>query len=176
MSPATEPSPTPCRAPWRWLGGAVADYRRAYADRKAELLRRWVAGASDERLESVMRAPFGGVLRWQIFTTMRQRFDGDRASGLEAVVEFRIRRPGRQAVDRYQLAMAGGRCRRLKHAERSPAVTLEMDSPSFLRLVGGASGAPILMVTRRLKVRGDFLLAARLPGLLKIPRAPDERE
>ena len=114
------------------------------------------------------------MLRWQIFTTMRQRFDGERAPGLEAVVEFRIHRPGRQGVDRYQLAMAGGRCRRLRHSERSPTVTLEMDSASFLRLVGGASGAPILMVTRRLKVRGDLLLAVRLPGLLNIPRAPDE--
>jgi hypothetical protein len=54
-------------------------------------------------------------------------------------------------------------------------VILEMDSVSFLRLVGGAAGAPGLVVRGRLRVGGDLLLAARLPTLLKIPRTRDER-
>lgn len=122
-----------------------------------------------------MRGSLRGILLWQIFTTMRQRFDGDRGRRVEAVVEFRIGRPGRRLVDRYQLVMAGGRCRRPRHGTLTPTVTLEVDSVSFLRLVGGVAGAPGLLLRGRLKVGGDLLLAARLPTLLNIPRAPDER-
>jgi putative sterol carrier protein len=154
---------------------AVGRGRRRFADRKAELLRRWVAAAPDARLDSVMRGPLRAVLLWQIFATMRERFDGDRASGVDAVVEFRIRRAVRDTVDRYQVVMAGGRCTTTKHGEQAPTVALEMDSVSFLRLVGGAASAPGLVLRGRLSVRGDFLLAARLPRLLNIPAAPNER-
>ena len=122
-----------------------------------------------------MRGPLRRVLLWQIFATMCQRFDGDRGRRVDAVIEFKIGRTGRQRVDRYQLIMAGGRCRRPRHRRRTANVILEMDSVSFLRLVGGAAGAPGLVVRGRLRVGGDFLLAARLPTLLKIPRTPDER-
>jgi hypothetical protein len=122
-----------------------------------------------------MRGPLRRVLLWQIFATMRQRFDGDRGLRVEAVIEFRIGRPGRQRVDRYQLIMAGGRCRRPRHRRQAARVILEMDSVSFLRLIGGAAGAPGLLVRGRLKVAGDLLVAARLPTLLRIPRTPDER-
>jgi hypothetical protein len=137
------------------LRAVVAGCRRRVADRKADMLRRWVGRASDDRLESVMRGPLRRVLLRQVFTTMCQRFDGERGRRVEAIVEFRVGRPGRQLVDRRQIVMARGRCRRPTHRADAPSVTLEMDSVSF-------------------KVRGDLLLAARLPGLLNIPRGPDE--
>ena len=46
-----------------------------------------------------------------------------------------------------------------------------MGPATFLRLVGGASGAPKLMLQGRLWVWGDLVLAARLPVLLNIPQA-----
>jgi len=76
--------------------------RRWLADRKAELLARWVANASDAQLEVAMHPPLRRILLWQIFTTMRQRVD---AWPADAVVEFRIRRHRSPRVDRYQLSM-----------------------------------------------------------------------
>jgi hypothetical protein len=71
--------------------------------------------------------------------------------------------------------MAGGRCRRPRHRRQAARVILEMDSVSLLRLIGGAAGAPGLLVRGRLKVAGDLLVAAPLPTLLRFPRTPDER-
>jgi hypothetical protein len=52
-----------------------------------------------------------------------------------------------------------------------PSVTPDMGPATFLRLVGGASGAPKLMLQGRLGVWGDLVLAARLPELLNLPKA-----
>jgi hypothetical protein len=101
----------------RKRGGGV---RRWLADRKAEMFARWVRHASDERLGSVMHSPLRGILLWQVFRTICQRFDRARAAKLDAVVEFRIRgrRPGR--LDRYQVAVAGGDCATRRRGERTP--------------------------------------------------------
>ena len=169
-----EPSPTPGRAAWRRRGVAVASLRASLADRKAGLLRRWVAGAPDQRLESVMRGHLRRALLWQIFRTMRQRVDGRLPSGTDAVIEFTISRPDGRVPDRYEVVVANGRCTTTRHGDHRPTVALAMDSVSFLRLVTGTTGVAALLLRRRLRVRGDFLLAARLPGLLRIPRAPEE--
>ena len=117
-----------------------------------------------------MRGLHRRVLLWQIFRTMRQRVDPDRGWGGDAVVEFRIRRHRADGVDRYQLAVADGRCTTTRSAKRTPTLTLEMQPVVFLRLVGGAASAPALILTRRLRISGDLVLAARLPTLLKTPR------
>ena len=122
-----------------------------------------------------MGSPLRGVLLWQIFRTMRRRFAADQASGVDAVVEFRIRRSRSARIDRFQVAIAGGRCTTTRGGERIPTVTLDMGSASFLRLVGGVDGATKLVLLGRLRVRGDPFLAARLPKLLNIPkRGPRE--
>jgi putative sterol carrier protein len=148
----------------------VKSPRHRLPDRKAELLARWVKAVPDERLEAVMRSSLRRVLLWQIFRTMRQRVDPDRGWGGDAVVEFRIRRYRGDGVDRYQLAIVEGRCTTTRSAKRTPTLTLEMQPVGFLRLVGGAASAPAMILTRKLRVSGDLLLAARLPTLLKIPR------
>jgi len=130
---------------------------------------RWVHRASTARLESTMRSPLRAVLLWQIFATMCRRFDGDLEPELDAVIEFRIHRRGSLRVDHYRIAMAGGRCKRTR-SRRTPAVALDTDAVSFLRLVGGAAAPAALLLSGKLKVHGDVLLGARLPRLLNIPR------
>jgi putative sterol carrier protein len=149
-------------------------HRHRFADLKAELLARWVAGASTERLDAVMRGPLRGVLLWQIFRTMRRRFDPDQARGIDAVVEFRIRRSRGGRVDRFQVVIADGRCTTASAGGGVPTVTLDMGAVTFLRLVSGADGALRLVLRGRLRVGGDLFLAARLPQLLNIPRRPGD--
>ncbi len=137
------------------------------------MLARWVGGASDERLKAVMGSPLRALLLWQIFTTMRQRFDPRRAQGLHAIVEFRIRRTRGRTIDRYQVTMTADRCTPTRRSNQAPTVTLDMDSVSFLRLVSGSAAAPSLLLRGKLKVHGNILLAARLPSLLSVPKPPD---
>jgi SCP-2 sterol transfer family len=89
--------------------------------------------------------------------TIRQRAEPDKA--ISAVVEFRItgRRDG--GIDRYQLTLTGGRCRTSTRGTRRPALTLELEPVAFLRLVGGTASAQRLLITGKLKLRGDLMLA-----------------
>ncbi len=139
-----------------------------FADLKAEALAWWVRRASDQRLQSVMRSRLRGVLLWQIFRTICQRAQPD--TRLNAVVEFRITGRRNGSIDRYQLMLDDGRCRRARRGGRSPALTLELEPVAFLRLVGATASAPRLLIAGKLKLRGDLMLALALPAALRLPR------
>jgi hypothetical protein len=140
-----------------------------FADLKAEALAWWVRRTADQRLQSVMRSPLRGVLLWLIFRTVRQR--AQPAARVNAIVEFQIsgRRDG--GVDCYRLALTGGRGRRSRRAGQRPAVTLELEPVAFLRLVGGTASPQRLLLARKLKLRGDLMLALDLPTALRLPRS-----
>lgn len=148
--------------------------RRWFPDVKARALAWWVRGSSDERLRSVMHSRVRGVLLWEIFRTIRQRAQpGPRT---DAVVEFRVagRRDG--GVDRYRLVLADGRGRAARRDGRPPALTLELEPVAFLRLVGGTASPERLLLTGRLRLRGDLVLALGLPRALRLPeRSPGGR-
>ena len=146
--------------------------RHPFADLKARLLARWVAGAPDERLARTMGGPLRRVLIWQIFRTMRQRADAERVAGIDAIVEFQVRGGRHGRTDRRQVVIANGRCKTPARATRRPTLTVQLTPVAFLRLVGGASGPSRLVMTGGLKVRGDLLLAMRLPQVLGIPGRP----
>jgi hypothetical protein len=142
--------------------------RRWFPDRKAEALAWWVRTASGQRLQSVMRSRFRGVLLWQIFRTICQRAQPD--ARIDAVVEFRITGGRDGGIDRYRLALTDGRCRRPIRRGRRPALTLELEPVAFLYLVAGTMSPQRLLISGRLKLRGDIMLALALPTALRLPR------
>ena len=122
---------------------------------------------SDERLHSVIRSRVRGVLLWLIFRTIRQRAQPE--TSVDVVVEFRItgRRDG--GVDRYRLALTGGRASSARLAGQKPALTLKLEPVAFLRLAGGTVSPQRLLIGRKLKLRGDLMLALVLPTALRLP-------
>jgi hypothetical protein len=137
------------------------------ADLKAEALAWWVRRTTDQRLQSVIRSRVRGVLLWLILRTIRQRARPD--TRVNAVVEFRItgRRDG--GVDRYRLALSGGRASKSGLARQEPALTLELEPVAFLRLTGGTASPQRLLLAGKLKLRGDLVLAMALPTALRLP-------
>ena len=115
-----------------------------------------------------MHGRLRGFLVWQIFRTIRQRARPD--PRVNAVVEFRItgRRGG--GVARYQLTFTGGRCRASRRREHKATLTLELGPVAFLRLVGGTASPGRLLITGKLKLRGDLFLALALPTALRLPQ------
>jgi hypothetical protein len=141
--------------------------RRWFADLKAEALAWWVRRTSDQRLRSLTGSRLRGVLLRQIFRTIGRRAQPN--PRLNAVVEFRIsgRRDG--GFDRYQLALADGRCTTSRHGGHRPALTLELEPVAFLRLVGGTVSAQRLLIAGKLKLCGDLMVALALPAALRLP-------
>ena len=117
------------------------------------------------------------ILLWQIFRTICQRSQPD--TRINAVVEFRIAGCRDGSIARYQLMFADGRCTRSKHGEHRPALTLELGPVALLRLLGGTASPVRLLVSGKLKLRGDLMLAVALPAALRLPNrctpAPRDR-
>jgi hypothetical protein len=140
-----------------------------FADLKAEAFAWWVRRAADERLQRVIRSRLRGVLLWLIFRTIRQRAQPD--PRVNAVVEFGITGGRDGAIDCYRLALTGGRGRRSGRSGQEPALTLELEPVGFLRLAGGTASPQRLLMTRKLKLRGDLILALALPTALRLPKS-----
>jgi putative sterol carrier protein len=128
-----------------------------------------VAEASDEELAEGVRQN-RDVLLEEVFRQMPEHFRTDHAPDLRTVIEWRIGDRQGGGHDRYQLVIEDGSCRAVRDGEAEPVVTFTIGAVDFLKLITGNAAGPMLFTFGRLKVRGDLLLAARLPRLFAIPR------
>ncbi len=64
----------------------------------------------------------------------------------------------------FQVKVADGQCDVEEGAPRPAVATLNVSLPNFLRLASGKLGGLHAIVTGRLRVSGDVLLAKRMGG------------
>lgn len=132
-----------------------------------------VREASDDQLRDGLAANRDLILG-EIFRRMPERFDPERAQGVEATVEWRIlERPG-GGHDTWHLVLRRGRCEVFDGPAESPTVIYEIKPVDFIRLITGDAGGPKLFLFGRLKIRGNLMLATRMQTFFLIPGAdPD---
>jgi putative sterol carrier protein len=130
---------------------------------------RLVAGTSDKQLAAGLEQNRELILS-EVFGRMAEHFRPERAGGVDAVVEWRIR-GGPDGHDRWQTAIRGGTCEVRRNGTERPRVTLTAGPVDFIRLTTGNASGPSLFLRGRLKIRGDLLLARRIQGMFRIPRA-----
>ena len=139
------------------------------AQRLADSLARAYSRAPSELRELALRGPQRRLVLRQIFRTMQRSFDRERGRDVDAVLRWEIAGAGERA-DRWQVAIAEGRCRASRRLDREPTITIRLDGPTFLELVTGTSPPPALFMSGRLRVEGDPMFAARLTSLFRVPR------
>jgi predicted lipid carrier protein YhbT len=71
--------------------------------------------------------------------------------------------------DRWFVLLHRGRCEVGRDLGVKPRVTLTVGPLDFLRLVTGAADPRRMFFTRRLRMRGDLLWAARMPSFFRPP-------
>ena len=129
-----------------------------------------VRDASDDQLAEGMRVNRELILG-EIFRRMGDHFDAVRAGKVEAVIEWRILEPEEGEFDRWQMVIEERRCMVSRDGERKPSVTYTVGPVDFIRLITGHRSGPELFMLGRLKVRGNLMLAARMPAWFRIPGA-----
>ena len=160
-----EPSgePNPARSPG--IVGGEGDGRvdgRAVLGRLAErageaALTAVVRGRSDEQLHRLFdRGPGLPVM----FKGMERAFRPEEARGYEGAVQYDLRL--REGVRSFAVTIGDGRARAREGVADTPAVTLRMGVPAFVRLAAGEAYPPKLLVEGELEVAGDINVAARL--------------
>lgn len=131
-----------------------------------------VRDATDDQLREGLAANRDLILG-EIFRRMPERFDPNRARGVEAVVEWQIlQRPG-GGEDTWHIVLREGRCEVAEGPAEEPTVTYEIDPVDFIRLITGNASGPKLFLFGKLKIRGNLVLAARMPTFFSIPGAED---
>jgi putative sterol carrier protein len=129
-----------------------------------------VGGLSDAELRAVLADP---ALRTQVldevFRRMGDHFRADKAKGQTVAVHFVITGGPDGAKDSYQAFIKDGVCTTSKELTEHPRVTITADGVPFLRLVTGAVRGVELFLKGRLKIGGDMIFAASVPGWFAIP-------
>lgn len=127
-----------------------------------------VREASDDQLRAGLDANRELILG-EIFRRMPEHFDARQAADVQATVEWRILRDDDRRHDSWHLIIEDGRCELRAGPAEAPTVIYELDGVDFIRLISGSASGPKLFLFGRLKIRGNLLLAARMPGLFVIP-------
>lgn len=134
------------------------------ADQYASLVR----DASDDQLAEGMRSNRELILS-EIFRRMGDHFDADKAGKVDAVIEWRILEPEEGEYDRWQMVIEQRHCAVERDGARRPNVTYTVGPIEFIRLISGHKSGPELFMLGKLKVRGNLMLAARMPAWFHIP-------
>lgn len=132
-----------------------------------------VRDATDEQLEEGIAANRTAILE-QIFEAMPARLNPARVARMSAVVDWEISGLGGGGVDRYRVVIRDGRCAVMREGDEPADVTFRLGPVDFVKLVGGRVSGPELFLFGRLEIRGNLMLAARMPSLFSIPRAKDD--
>jgi putative sterol carrier protein len=133
-----------------------------------ELFASLVRDATDDQLQDGLDANRQLILE-EIFRRMPEQFDPERAAGVEAIVEWRIRdRPG-GGHDAWHVTLRDGRCEVAEGPADEPTVIYEIRPIDFIRLITNNASGPRLFLFGRLKIRGNLVLATRMPTFFRIP-------
>ncbi len=119
----------------------------------------------DDQLEAVIRGADTKKVLEKIFLGFAERFVPDRAQGVEAVVQFVVTDQGQEHPHTVQIT--GGECRTEPGTADSPKATLKLGLVPFIRLLTGQSDGMQLFMAGKLKVNGDLMFAARVPGFFE---------
>jgi putative sterol carrier protein len=139
------------------------------ADRFAEMFR----DASVEDLEEATEGPYRDAIIGEVFRQMPSRLRADRAKGVTGALHWRISGRADGGEDLYEVAFDDGRCTVNREATQEPRATMRIDGASFLKLIAQATGPAKLVLTRRLRVRGDVPFAMKSEHLFRKPLDDD---
>ena len=128
-----------------------------------------VREATDEQLEQGFRENREQLLE-EIFRQMPEQLDPAKAADVDAVVEWEITNPEGEP-DRWLLTIRDGRCTSERGRAANPDVSYRLGPVDFVKLIAGVESGPKMFVFGRLRVRGNLMLAARMPGWFRIPGA-----
>jgi len=119
-----------------------------------------LTGGSDEEVaEKIRGAGTVGVLD-AVFAGMRQRFQPDRAAGVDAKAQWLVSDAGEEHP--YVITVKDGACEIEPGRAESPRVTLSTDVASYAKLMAGRVPGPALYMSGKLQIQGDLMLAQRM--------------
>jgi putative sterol carrier protein len=115
---------------------------------------------SDDEVAGKIRAAGTGQVLDAVFAGMQERFQPERATGVDAQVQWVVSDAGEEHP--YVLTVKDGTCRAEPGRAEGPRVTASTDLASFAKLMAGKVPGPALYMGGKLQIQGDLMLAQRM--------------
>ena len=96
----------------------------------------------------------------KIFEGMQERFQPDKAAGVDAKVQWLVSDGGEEKP--YTITIKDGTFAWEQGRAESPTVTLSADGESFRALMSGQAQGATLYMSGKLRIQGDLMLAQRM--------------
>jgi putative sterol carrier protein len=139
-----------------------------------KLLARFVAGASDAKLE---RRFGSGLMQRVMFSVMTASFNADAAAGFQGRLSYELGRPATEAPPlRWTVEVSGRRARARRGASDDAAVKLRVTLADFVRIGAGTIDPATPVLQGRASFQGDFGLVVRLPEMFGASRPRRARD
>jgi putative sterol carrier protein len=101
----------------------------------------------------------------QYYDTLPQRFQAEAAKGVEAVFQWEITGDGGRnffaSVNDGKLTITEGR-------HEKPTVSLNASADVYLKIVNGEMNGTMAVMTRKMKVNGNIMLAKKMQQIFPI--------
>lgn len=141
-----------------------------YADLDPTRFAALVRYTPKDQLEAVIDGPHRGVLLAAIFHRMPGLFRADKAASVNAVIRWNLTSPASAEPSVWSVVIADGSCSVSDDASLAPKVSLTMGGYTFLQLVSGNANPAMLVITGRVKVKGDLATAAGIATYFDLPK------
>ena len=128
-----------------------------------------ISSATDEQLREALSGPQREAIIGEVFRRMEQHFKPGSATGVDAVIHWKITGRPDGAIDHYEVVLKDGTCTARKDSQHEPRVTLTLDGVDFMRLVTGNAAGPTLFMSGKLKIEGDLMFSAQIQSMFTIP-------
>jgi predicted lipid carrier protein YhbT len=133
-----------------------------------ETLARMVREMPDDALEQGIRAN-RDVLLAEVFRRFPEQLT-DAGRRVNAVIKWRIGGREDGGYDHWFVVLRDGTCEVGRDLDLRPRLTIQVSALDFLKVGTGNANPVRLFLRRRLRVRGDLRLAARMQALFAVPR------
>lgn len=149
--------------------GAGVDLRTMSTDALVNL----IAKASRDQIRALaIHETLRPFLLDLIFSRMSDHLIEQRVKDLSVVIAWRFTKESPEdGYDRYQTVIEEGVCASAQELDRTPDTTITVSFPDFLKMTtGGNTAAASMFVSGKVRVKGDYAVAARFIRYFDIPK------
>jgi putative sterol carrier protein len=127
-----------------------------------------IGAASRKEIAALVADPEARTLVLDgIFEQMPKRLKADKAAGMTEVIHWHVEGAPGGGVDSYEVRIDDGAATVSRELSGEPRVSFTADPVALLRMIAGETTGMKLMLSRKLKVKGDMMFAPRIQGLFE---------
>ena len=130
-----------------------------------------VKSTPDSQIAELMSGDSRGKILDEVFGRMPTLFRADKAGNTAAVIHWILTGGPGGASDTYETVIENGACTVTSQPAREPKLAMTMDPVNFLKVVSGDGNPMMMLMTGKIKAKGDLALAALVAKLIDITKA-----